>query len=125
MNGSSLSKRPVRIAGAVSLFALLLSPLAAQRQAQAPKGPWMDASLAPDQRADMVIEQTEMAFQDARNYRVKGDRALEGFGFHPRFSIDDGIEQVKELVVERRIRDVENPRFANQSFLAKFGTHLA
>ena len=57
MNGSSLSKRPVRIAGAVSLFALLLSPLAAQRQAQAPKGPWMDASLAPDQRADMVLEQ--------------------------------------------------------------------
>ena len=74
---------------------------------------------------DMVIEQTELAFQDSRNYRVKGDRALEGFGFHPRFSIDDGIEQVKELVVERRIRDVENPRFANQSFLAKFGTHLA
>lgn len=73
---------------------------------------------------DMEIELTEMNFQDARNYRVRSDRAVSGFGFKPRYSIDDGIEEVKALVCERRIRDVENPRFTNQSFLAKFGTHL-
>jgi beta-glucosidase len=38
--------------------ALALSPVLAQRQQpQAPKGPWMDKSLPPDQRADMVMEQ--------------------------------------------------------------------
>ena len=73
---------------------------------------------------DLTIEQTEMAFQDARNYRVRSDKAIATFGFSPRCSIDDGIEEVKELVQERRIRDVDNPRYTNQSFLAKYGTHL-
>ena len=35
-----------------------------------------------------------------------------------------GIEEVKALVEQHRIRDLDNPRFTNQSFLAKFGTHL-
>lgn len=73
---------------------------------------------------DMIIEQTDMTFQDARNYRVRSDKAVATFGFHPHHSIDDGIEEVKALVQERRIRDVDNPRYTNQSFLAKFGTHL-
>lgn len=73
---------------------------------------------------DMTIEHTEMTFQDARNYRVRSDRAIDTFGFKPRYSIDDGIEEVKDLMRTHRIRDVENPRYTNQSFLAKFGTHL-
>jgi nucleoside-diphosphate-sugar epimerase len=73
---------------------------------------------------DMTIEQTEMAFQDSRNYRVRSDKAIATFGFRPQYSIDDGIEEVKGLVQERRIRDVDNPRYTNQSFLAKYGTHL-
>jgi beta-glucosidase len=40
------------------LFATLaLSPVVAQRPQPAPKGPWMDKNLPPDQRADMVLEQ--------------------------------------------------------------------
>jgi nucleoside-diphosphate-sugar epimerase len=73
---------------------------------------------------DMTIEQTEMAFQDTRNYRVRSDKATATFGFHPQYSIDHGIEEVKGLVQERRIRDLDNPRYTNQSFLAKYGTHL-
>ena len=43
----------------LSLLVLLSLPLVAQpgRGPQPPKGPWMDKSLAPDQRADMVIAQ--------------------------------------------------------------------
>ena len=38
--------------------AVVLSPVLAQRQQQrAPAGPWMDKSLPPDQRADMVLAQ--------------------------------------------------------------------
>ena len=32
---------------------------------------------------DLTIEQTEMAFQDARNYRVRSDKAVTTFGFTP------------------------------------------
>ena len=35
--------------------------LAQRPQAQAPKGPWMDTSLTPDQRADLVIAQMTLA----------------------------------------------------------------
>lgn len=73
---------------------------------------------------DLVIEQTEMSFQDARNYRVKSDKAIATFGFKPHYSIDDGIEEVKELVVHNRIKDVNNPRFTNQMFLETYKTHL-
>ncbi len=47
------------VATATAAFSavLALSPVLAQRQQQAPKGPWMDKSLPPDQRADMVVEQ--------------------------------------------------------------------
>jgi beta-glucosidase len=85
MNRCSLSKRPLRFAGAVSLFALLLSPLAAQRQAQAPKGPWMDASLSPDQRADMVMEQMTLEekislVHGAGGFGAAGPRSNGGAG---------------------------------------------
>jgi beta-glucosidase len=39
------------------LTTLALSPVVAQRPQPAPKGPWMDKNLPPDQRADMVVEQ--------------------------------------------------------------------
>lgn len=74
---------------------------------------------------DLIVEHTEMSFQDARNYRVRSDKAIATFGFRPDHSIDTGIEEVRELVVNRRIRDLDNPRYTNQLFLAKFGTHLA
>ncbi|QEM69767.1 SDR family oxidoreductase [Geobacter sp. FeAm09] len=73
---------------------------------------------------DLVIEQTEMSFQDARNYRVKSDKAIATFGFKPQYSIDDGIEEVKDLVINNRIKDVNNPRFTNQVFLETYKTHL-
>ncbi len=46
---------------------------------------------------DLVVEQTELQFQDARNYRVSSERAGRILGFKPEHSIDDGIEEVKEL----------------------------
>jgi len=73
---------------------------------------------------DLLIEQTEMSFQDSRNYRVKSDKAIAAFGFKPQYSIDDGIEEVKELVINGRIKDVNNPRFTNQVFLETYKTHL-
>jgi nucleoside-diphosphate-sugar epimerase len=73
---------------------------------------------------DTVIEQTPTHFQDTRNYRVSSDRAIRTFGFKPRYSIDDGIEEIKALLVTGRLRDFSNPRYTNQAFLSLNRTHL-
>jgi nucleoside-diphosphate-sugar epimerase len=73
---------------------------------------------------DMTIERTEIQFQDTRNYRVSSDKAIRELRFKPERSIDDGIEEVKELLVNGRIREIENPRYTNQAFLTTFNTHM-
>jgi nucleoside-diphosphate-sugar epimerase len=72
---------------------------------------------------DLVIEHTPMKFQDARNYRVNSDKAHVAWGFVPTRSIDEGVEQIKELLDEGRLRDVDNPRYTNHLFLSMFNTH--
>ena len=73
---------------------------------------------------DLVIEQTEMPFQDTRNYRVSSDKAQRILGFRATASIDDGIEEIKELLETGRLKDVDNPRYTNQGFLSMYSTHL-
>lgn len=73
---------------------------------------------------DMLIEQTEMPFQDTRNYRVSSDKAQNVLGFKPTASIDDGIEDIKTLLDTGRLKDVDNPRYTNQGFLSMYNTHL-
>jgi nucleoside-diphosphate-sugar epimerase len=72
---------------------------------------------------DMTIERTDVVFQDLRNYRVSSDKARDMLGFKPERSIDQGIEEVKELLEANRITDFENPRYTNQMFLSMFNTH--
>ncbi len=73
---------------------------------------------------DLVIEQTERKFEDTRNYRVAADKARATLGFVPRCSIDEGIEEIKALLDTCRLKDVDNPRYTNQGFLALHQTHL-
>lgn len=72
---------------------------------------------------DVIIETTQMKFQDTRNYRVRSDKAISTFGFKTNYSIDDGIEQVKNLMTSCRIKNVDNPRYTNQKYLSMFNTH--
>jgi len=68
---------------------------------------------------DTVVTKTDMGFQDARNYRVCSDKIRSQLGWRPMFSIDDGIIEIKELIETRRLKDVSNPRYANQAFLTQ------
>lgn len=72
---------------------------------------------------DMIIEPVDIKFQDARNYRVTSRKAQGVLGFKPKYLIDDGIEQIKELLVSHRLKAVDNPRYTNQAFLSMFNTH--
>lgn len=73
---------------------------------------------------DTEIEVSPMTFQDARNYRVTSEKAESTLGFRPTSSIDSGIEEIKDLLVSHRLKDVDNPRYANASFLAVPGNQL-
>lgn len=68
-----------------------------------------------------VIETTPMHFQDSRNYRVSSDKLLKASGFKPKLDLSVGIDEIYNLVFEKRIKDVNNPRYSNQSFLQQYG----
>lgn len=72
----------------------------------------------------VVVERTEMKFQDTRNYRVSSEKAREILGFEGKRSIDEGIEELKSLFESQRLKNVDNPRYANQAFLSMYNTHL-
>lgn len=74
---------------------------------------------------DLKIESTPMQFQDSRNYRVNGQKAAGVLGFKAEASIDDGISEIKELLDSNRLRDIDNPRYTNQTYLKMFNTHKA
>jgi nucleoside-diphosphate-sugar epimerase len=66
---------------------------------------------------DTEIEKSEVSFQDARNYRVNCDKAKNILGFSPKWTIDDGIREIAEVIGSRRIKDVSNHRFNNSESL--------
>lgn len=66
---------------------------------------------------DLIIEHTDMPFQDTRNYRVSSQKAKDTFGFKSIHSIDEGIEELKYLVETKRIKDLKSPRYSNQAYL--------
>jgi nucleoside-diphosphate-sugar epimerase len=77
--------------------------------------------LVPRLRAQfpaLKIEETPTDLADARDYRVSSARARERLRFAPTRSVDDGIREMKELLVSNRLRDPENPRYTNQKYLS-------
>jgi nucleoside-diphosphate-sugar epimerase len=65
------------------------------------------------------LEITESSFQDARNYMVSSERARTELGFQPLYTPDEGIAEVAKLIKQRRITDVNLPRFSNVAALTQ------
>lgn len=65
------------------------------------------------------LEITESSFQDSRNYKVSSDPVRRDLGFVPTYSPEQGIKEVADLVRQRRITDVNLPRFSNVAALTK------
>ncbi|MBZ5681563.1 MAG: NAD(P)-dependent oxidoreductase [Acidobacteriia bacterium] len=70
---------------------------------------------------DLIIENVDIPARDARDYRVSSDKARALLGFRPIHSIDEGIEQVEELLQTNRLKQPDNPRYANDRYLASVG----
>ena len=70
---------------------------------------------------DVVIETTPLPFQDTRNYQVSSEKLKVATGFEALIEIDHGINEVYDLISSNRIKDINDPRYSNQSFLQTFG----
>ncbi len=66
------------------------------------------------------IIKTKIKFQDARNYRVKNNKATKQLAFKAKYSLKYGIEELKKLLQEKRIKNFNDPRYTNQKYLEIF-----
>ncbi len=73
---------------------------------------------------DVKIEKVDIKFQDARNYQADGTKLRKNFNFRPKYTIEDGVNEVKKLIIEKRIRDINDPRYTNQKYLEIFKEKL-
>ena len=71
--------------------------------------------------SDVEIETTPLPFQDTRNYQVSSEKLKVATGFEALIEIDQGINEVYDLISSNRIKDINDPRYSNQSFLQTFG----
>ena len=67
------------------------------------------------------IETTPLPFQDARNYQVSSEKLYNFTNFKASIGLEQGINEVYELIDSNRIKDINDPRYSNQSFLQTFG----
>lgn len=63
------------------------------------------------------IERVETTFEDSRNYMVSSDKAKDTWGFEAGNSAHTGILELKRLLEEGRIKDLNNKRYNNEGFL--------
>ncbi len=65
----------------------------------------------------LEIEESEIMFQDNRNYRVSSDKARDEIDFKPSLTLDDSISELKELLEEGRVKNTFINRFSNYLYL--------
>ena len=66
------------------------------------------------------IIKTKIKFQDARNYKVKNNKARKELKFKAIYDLNFGIKELKKLLTEKRIKNFNDPRYTNQKYLELF-----
>jgi hypothetical protein len=59
---------------------------------------------------------------DRRNYRVNFDKLLSRTGFRARYTLRDGVEELRKAFDERLITDYTDLRYHNQRYLKAVGS---
>lgn len=65
---------------------------------------------------DCKINESDIPFEDKRNYKVLNTKLLST-GFKPKYTVDDGINELKELFDSGAIKDWTNPIYHNHKYL--------
>lgn len=73
---------------------------------------------------DIVLETVDVKFQDTRNYKADGTKLRNELNFETKYSIDFGIEEIKKILKEKRIKNINDPRYTNQKYLEMFKDYL-
>jgi len=74
--------------------------------------------------SNVKVETVDMKFEDLRNYRVSTEKAIKTFGFDPKVTVKEGILELKKMLEEGRVKDLNNPLYINQSYLSTFKPHI-
>lgn len=77
----------------------------------------LDLAKQVKQRIPCTLDIVETTFEDARNYKASSRKAELDFNFRFGFGVDTGIEEMKQLIEEGRIKDLNNPRYSNQRYM--------
>lgn len=59
------------------------------------------------------VEITKMEFEDRRNYKASADKAKQYWGFNPKLTVFDTVEDIVRIYNEGRIKDFSNIRYSN------------
>lgn len=70
------------------------------------------------------IIKTKIKFQDARNYKVKNNKAKIELSFNAKYDLNYGINELKKLLLEKRIKNFNDPRYTNQKYLQMFKENI-
>jgi nucleoside-diphosphate-sugar epimerase len=62
---------------------------------------------------DLDVQQTGTASQDKRDYRVTSAKAETRLGFHPQYTVDEGITEIAVLVRQGRVKDIYHAGYDN------------
>jgi dTDP-4-dehydrorhamnose 3,5-epimerase len=65
----------------------------------------------------------EMDTPDTRNYRVSSLKAVRAFGFKPKLKVEDGIQEIRRLFEEKRIKNPGICKYTNVDHLATTNNH--
>ena len=80
----------------------------------------LDLALSIKNRFDYPLDLAiqDLPFEDTRNYSVSNQRILDT-GWKPKFKLEDGIDELKKIFIEERIKDTSDEVFSNAVFLKK------
>jgi nucleoside-diphosphate-sugar epimerase len=69
---------------------------------------------------NLKINKINMKFEDLRNYSVSSEKVKKDLKFKPKYDLKFGIKELKDLLNQKRIKDISNPRYTNQLYLKNF-----
>jgi len=72
---------------------------------------------------EVEIEQTQMAFEDLRNYRVDSSKAERDFIFKPHTSVEEEVYRMKVLFGDHRIKNVDDDIYYNTRYVKSLITN--
>lgn len=62
------------------------------------------------------IKVSKMMFEDTRNYKVDSSK-FKKLGWLPKYKLDDGINEIKLLIKENRIKDINDIIYSNAKYI--------